>query len=247
MKTIRSAFGGTINDVVLAAVSGGYRSLLAAHGDDPDHAVVRSLVPVSTRHDDGHGIPDNRVSALLYELPVQVADPVERLGHGPGPDEGAEVLPHRRGGRGRDLDRATSPHRWRWDRSAGWRSVHPRLRPAFPEHRDHQCARAPVPPLLPRPRDAGVPPLRPHQPRAPGGDGHPVVQRDIVLRRHRRLRHHARHRRAGAGAASGIAGAAPPRAATVPVWSHRVPGDDPDRLPSASRSRGPGATRAEGP
>jgi diacylglycerol O-acyltransferase len=79
VKSIRSAFGGTINDVVLAAVSGGYRSLLAAHGDDPDHAVVRSLVPVSTRHDDGHGIPDNRVSALLYELPVQVADPVERL------------------------------------------------------------------------------------------------------------------------------------------------------------------------
>jgi len=79
VKSIRSAFGGTINDVVLAAVSGGYRSLLTEHGDDPDLAVVRSLVPVSTRHDNGHGIPDNRVSALLYELPVQVADPVERL------------------------------------------------------------------------------------------------------------------------------------------------------------------------
>ena len=29
---------------------------------------------------DGRGIPDNRVSALLYELPVGIADPVERLG-----------------------------------------------------------------------------------------------------------------------------------------------------------------------
>jgi len=77
--TIRSVFGGTINDVVLAAVSGGYRELLLSRGEDADRALVRSLVPVSTRHDDGEGVPDNRVSALLYDLPVQVADPVERL------------------------------------------------------------------------------------------------------------------------------------------------------------------------
>jgi WS/DGAT/MGAT family acyltransferase len=79
VKTIRSAFGGTVNDVVLAAVAGGYRALLLARGDDADQAVIRSLVPVSTRHDDGQGVPDNRVSALLYELPVGLADPVERL------------------------------------------------------------------------------------------------------------------------------------------------------------------------
>ena len=98
VKTIRSAFGGTINDVVLAAVSGGYRSLLEARGDDPDHAVVRSLVPVSTRHDSGHGVPDNRVSALLYELPVQISRPGRAARARPGPDEGAEGIPHRRGG-----------------------------------------------------------------------------------------------------------------------------------------------------
>lgn len=79
VKSIRSAFGGTINDVVLSAVAGGYRALLIGRGDDADHAVVRSLVPVSTRHDEGRGVPDNRVSALLYELPVQFADPVQRL------------------------------------------------------------------------------------------------------------------------------------------------------------------------
>jgi diacylglycerol O-acyltransferase len=79
VKTIRSAFGGTVNDVVLAAVAGGYRALLIERGDDVDEAVVRSLVPVSTRTDDSRGIPDNRVSALLYELPVHLDDPVERL------------------------------------------------------------------------------------------------------------------------------------------------------------------------
>ena len=40
---------------------------------------MRSLVPVSTRGTDGSGVPDNRVSAILYDLPVGVADPVERL------------------------------------------------------------------------------------------------------------------------------------------------------------------------
>jgi diacylglycerol O-acyltransferase / wax synthase len=79
VKAIRRAFGGTVNDVVLAAVSGGYRQLLTHRGEDADHSVVTSLVPVSTRHDDGDGVPDNRVSMMLLDLPVHVADPVERL------------------------------------------------------------------------------------------------------------------------------------------------------------------------
>jgi len=79
VKTIRTAFGGTVNDVVLAAVAGGYRALLIERGDDVAEAVVRSLVPVSTRAESARGVPDNRVSALLYDLPVQLDDPVERL------------------------------------------------------------------------------------------------------------------------------------------------------------------------
>jgi diacylglycerol O-acyltransferase / wax synthase len=79
VKAIRTAFGGTVNDVALAAVSGGYRALLLERGDDPDRAVVRSLVPVSTRRDADRGAQDNRVAALLYELPVGLPDPVERL------------------------------------------------------------------------------------------------------------------------------------------------------------------------
>ena len=79
IRVIRHAFGGTFNDVVLAAVAGGYRKLLLRRGDDADHAELRSLVPVSVRADDARGIPGNRVSAFLYELPVQLGDPVERL------------------------------------------------------------------------------------------------------------------------------------------------------------------------
>lgn len=79
VRTIRDAFGGTINDVVLAAVAGGYRQLLLSRGEVADDAVVRSMVPVSTRHLDGQGVPDNRVSMILYDLPVHISDPVERL------------------------------------------------------------------------------------------------------------------------------------------------------------------------
>ena len=36
-------------------------------------------MPVSLRSDDAHGVLDNRVSAILYSLPVHIVDPVERL------------------------------------------------------------------------------------------------------------------------------------------------------------------------
>ncbi len=79
VSAIRSRYGGTVNDVVLSAIGGGFRALLASRGDDPDHAVVRTLVPVSVRGGDGRGVPDNRVSVLLCRLPVHLDDPLERL------------------------------------------------------------------------------------------------------------------------------------------------------------------------
>lgn len=79
VKAIGKTFGGTVNDVVLTAVTGGWRRLLLARGEIPDEATVRSLIPVSTRGSDGKGVPDNRVSAILYDLPVAEADPIARL------------------------------------------------------------------------------------------------------------------------------------------------------------------------
>jgi diacylglycerol O-acyltransferase / wax synthase len=79
VKLVKRAFGGTVNDVVLAAVAGGWRELLLARGEDPEQVVLRSLIPVSLRTPDARGVLDNRVSALFFELPVQVEDPVERL------------------------------------------------------------------------------------------------------------------------------------------------------------------------
>ena len=79
IRAIRKGCGGTFNDVVLAALSGGYRALLLHRGEDADHALLRSLVPVSVRTEEAKGVFDNRVSAVLCELPVHLADAGERL------------------------------------------------------------------------------------------------------------------------------------------------------------------------
>jgi diacylglycerol O-acyltransferase len=79
LKTIKRELGGTVNDVVLAAISGGFRALLLARGEQPDPHKVPSLVPVSLRAPGEESIYENRVSAVLADLPVHIADPVERL------------------------------------------------------------------------------------------------------------------------------------------------------------------------
>jgi WS/DGAT/MGAT family acyltransferase len=79
VKVVRQRFGGTVNDVVLAAISGAFRRLLLARGERPGPHTIRSLVPVSVRAPGDEGIYDNRVSLLLADLPVDIADPVERL------------------------------------------------------------------------------------------------------------------------------------------------------------------------
>ena len=79
VQEIKRELGGTVNDIVLAAISGGFRSLLLARGELPDRHMVRSLVPVSVRAPGEANMRENRVSAVLADLPVHVADPVERL------------------------------------------------------------------------------------------------------------------------------------------------------------------------
>lgn len=79
VSAVRRALGGTFNDVVLAAVTAGFRALLLERGERPVPGAVRTLVPVSVRAPGQENIRDNRVSLLLADLPVDVHDPVERL------------------------------------------------------------------------------------------------------------------------------------------------------------------------
>jgi diacylglycerol O-acyltransferase len=78
-KLVRHTLGGTVNDVIVTAVTSGLRQLLLARGEPLDDLVVRSLIPVSIRADDARNTYDNRVSAMFADLPVAIADPLERL------------------------------------------------------------------------------------------------------------------------------------------------------------------------
>ena len=91
VKTVRAALGGTINDVVLALCTRGFRDLLLSRGEPVDGVVVRTLVPVSVRKaTERGGVYDNKVSAIFAELPVSLTDPVERLHSITRADEGAQ-------------------------------------------------------------------------------------------------------------------------------------------------------------
>ena len=80
IKQIRSQHGGTVNDVVLAAITNGFRNLLQSRGEPVEaNHVVRTMVPVSVRAPSARGVYNNQVSAMFAELPVGIADPVARL------------------------------------------------------------------------------------------------------------------------------------------------------------------------
>ena len=78
-KTVKNAFGGTVNDVVLAIVAGALRSFLISRGRRTEGVELRALVPVSVRAEDEHNRGGNRIVVMRGPLPVYIADPLERL------------------------------------------------------------------------------------------------------------------------------------------------------------------------
>ena len=78
-KRIKDALGGTVNDVVLAVVTGALRGWLHERGIRTEGLELRALVPVSIRAEDEHGQLGNRIAAMRGPLPVYVEDPVRRL------------------------------------------------------------------------------------------------------------------------------------------------------------------------
>jgi len=79
VKAVRAALGGTVNDVVLSIVAGGLRELLQRRGEPVDGRSIRALVPVSVRRPGEKGVYNNQVSGMFAQLPVGIADPVQRL------------------------------------------------------------------------------------------------------------------------------------------------------------------------
>ena len=79
LKAVKEAFGGTVNDVVLAVVAGALRYFLEERGQHTDGVVLRACVPVSVRTEDARGALGNHLTQILAPLPVGIEEPVERL------------------------------------------------------------------------------------------------------------------------------------------------------------------------
>jgi WS/DGAT/MGAT family acyltransferase len=79
IKQIRKSLGGSLNDVVLTAVTGAFRRFLTNRGVSLDELEFRVMTPVSVRSESERGALGNRVSTWIFPLPIDVADPREQL------------------------------------------------------------------------------------------------------------------------------------------------------------------------
>jgi diacylglycerol O-acyltransferase len=78
-RAIKNALGGTVNDVVLAAVTGALRTMLRSRGQGVGDVTLRAMVPVSTRDVSQRMELGNQVSMFFVDLPIGENDPVRRL------------------------------------------------------------------------------------------------------------------------------------------------------------------------
>jgi diacylglycerol O-acyltransferase len=75
LRTIKRAYGTTINDVILAAVAGGIRTYLLRRGEEP--VALKVMVPVNVRADGE--VLGNHISFVFADLPCHDPDPLGRL------------------------------------------------------------------------------------------------------------------------------------------------------------------------
>ncbi len=80
-KEIKDAFQTTVNDVVLAVLTGALADFLRSRGRRTDGLELQAAVPVSVRAPGEDGRAGSRLSQVLAPLPVFLEDPVARLRH----------------------------------------------------------------------------------------------------------------------------------------------------------------------
>jgi WS/DGAT/MGAT family acyltransferase len=79
VKAVAHANGGKVNDVVLAAVAGGYAELLRSRGECVNTLVLRAFVPVSLHQEQPGQAKGNVDAGMVLPLPIGERDPVRRL------------------------------------------------------------------------------------------------------------------------------------------------------------------------
>jgi WS/DGAT/MGAT family acyltransferase len=79
VKIIRRILGGTLNDVLLAVITGALRRYLQSHGEPVDALTMRAVIPVNVRPPDKAAELSNYVGAVFLSLPIAISDPLCRL------------------------------------------------------------------------------------------------------------------------------------------------------------------------
>lgn len=75
VKEVKGRLGGTVNDVVLASVTGAVRRYLGRRGTAPDALDFRAMIPVNVRAASERGSLGNRVAQMVAPLSLAQADP----------------------------------------------------------------------------------------------------------------------------------------------------------------------------
>jgi diacylglycerol O-acyltransferase len=78
LAAVKTALGGTINDVVLAISAGALRRVLLARGETPPAAGLRAQIPVNIRNSKNEHDLGNVLTSLFVALPVAEPDPLAR-------------------------------------------------------------------------------------------------------------------------------------------------------------------------
>ena len=80
VKTVGKALGGSVNDVLRAAVAGALRDYLVERGDPvPAELQVRAVIPVNLRSPEKAAQLGNFFGLVFLTLPVGIANPLERV------------------------------------------------------------------------------------------------------------------------------------------------------------------------
>ena len=79
VKNAARSGGATVNDVLLAAVTGGLRALLSDRDERVDQLTLQAVVPIALPHRDQRHQEGNLLGQMIIPLPVGVADPHHRL------------------------------------------------------------------------------------------------------------------------------------------------------------------------
>ena len=78
-RAVKSALGGTVNDVILTTVAEALSRFLEHRGEPTEGRKLRSMMPASTRDRGGQPGQNNQVTTLFVDLPVGTMDVTERL------------------------------------------------------------------------------------------------------------------------------------------------------------------------